>query len=48
MATPLGEKLTALIAANGPLGIADYMAHCLADPEYGYYATRDPLGRAGD
>jgi len=48
MATPLGKKLTALIAANGPLGIADYMAHCLADPEYGYYATRDPLGRAGD
>ena len=48
MATPLGEKLTAIIAENGPLGIADYMSHCLADPEHGYYATRDPLGSAGD
>jgi SAM-dependent MidA family methyltransferase len=48
MTTPLGEKLTATIAANGPLGIADYMDHCLADPEHGYYATRDPLGAAGD
>jgi SAM-dependent MidA family methyltransferase len=48
MATPLGEKLTAIIAANGPVSIADYMRHCLADPEHGYYATRDPLGPAGD
>jgi SAM-dependent MidA family methyltransferase len=48
MATPLGEKLTAIIAANGPISIADYMSHCLADPAYGYYATRDPLGPAGD
>ncbi|HSG95368.1 MAG TPA: class I SAM-dependent methyltransferase, partial [Afifellaceae bacterium] len=48
MTTPLGEKLKAVIAANGPLGIADYMHHCLADPEHGYYTTRDPLGSAGD
>ena len=48
MATPLGEKLTAIIAENGLLSIADYMSHCLADPEHGYYATRDPLGPAGD
>ena len=48
MATPLGEKLTAIIAANGPISLADYMAHCLADPEHGYYAIRDPLGPAGD
>ncbi|MEM8752342.1 MAG: SAM-dependent methyltransferase, partial [Pseudomonadota bacterium] len=26
----------------------DYMALCLSHPEHGYYATRDPLGRAGD
>jgi SAM-dependent MidA family methyltransferase len=48
MATPLGEKLTAIIAENGPISIADYMRHCLADPVDGYYATRDPLGPAGD
>jgi len=48
MATPLGEKLTAIITENGPISIADYMRHCLADPAHGYYATRDPLGAAGD
>lgn len=25
-----------------------YMALCLGHPQYGYYRTRDPLGRAGD
>ena len=25
-----------------------YMALCLGHPEHGYYATRDPLGAAGD
>lgn len=25
-----------------------YMAECLLNPEHGYYATRDPLGAAGD
>ncbi len=48
MATPLGERLTAIIAENGPISIADYMILCLADPEHGYYATHDPLGPAGD
>ncbi len=48
MATPLGKKLTAIITENGPISIADYMRHCLADPQHGYYATRDPLGTAGD
>ena len=28
--------------------VADYMAECLFDPDHGYYATRDPLGCAGD
>ncbi len=28
--------------------VADYMAECLHDPDNGYYATRDPLGKAGD
>ena len=25
-----------------------WMSACLADPDHGYYVTRDPLGRAGD
>lgn len=46
--TPLAEKMAALIRAAGPLTVADYMAMCLADPEYGYYMRREPFGRTGD
>ena len=46
--TPLTQKLRRLIAANGPMSVAEYMAHCLGDPEFGYYTTRDPFGAAGD
>jgi SAM-dependent MidA family methyltransferase len=46
--TPLGARLVARIRAEGPLSVADYMAECLLHPEFGYYATRDPLGAAGD
>ena len=46
--TPLGQRLVQRIAATGPITIADYMADCLLDPAHGYYATRDPLGAAGD
>jgi NADH dehydrogenase [ubiquinone] 1 alpha subcomplex assembly factor 7 len=46
--TPLAEKMAALIRASGPMTVADYMAMCLADPEYGYYMRREPFGRAGD
>jgi NADH dehydrogenase [ubiquinone] 1 alpha subcomplex assembly factor 7 len=28
--------------------LSDYMAECLLHPDHGYYATRDPLGQAGD
>lgn len=48
MKTPLAGILAARIAATGPITIADYMAECLLDPRYGYYATRDPFGAAGD
>ncbi|QLF70951.1 class I SAM-dependent methyltransferase [Peteryoungia desertarenae] len=48
MATPLAEKIKALIATNGPISVSDYFALCLADPEHGYYKTRHPFGRAGD
>ena len=47
-ATPLGDRLVALIEATGPMGVADYMAACLYDPEHGYYTTRDPFGTDGD
>ena len=46
--TPLGRRLFERIAATGPITVADYMAECLMHPEHGYYATRDPFGRAGD
>lgn len=46
--TPLGKKLRARIEADGPVSVAAWMEACLADPEHGYYRTRDPLGRAGD
>ena len=46
--TPLGQRIAAMIAANGPLSIADYMALCLFDPQHGYYTTRDPFGTQGD
>ncbi len=48
MSTRLAEKIKALIRANGPISITDYFALCLADPEYGYYRTREPFGRHGD
>lgn len=40
----LAERIAALIAAQGPLTVAEYMA--LAGDAY--YATRDPFGREGD
>lgn len=46
--TPLEHRLKALIRLNGPLSIADYMAICLGDPDYGYYMARDPFGPRGD
>ncbi|MFO7771049.1 MAG: SAM-dependent methyltransferase [Roseovarius gahaiensis] len=44
----LRDILTTRIAAQGPLTVAEYMAECLLHPTHGYYATRDPLGAAGD
>jgi SAM-dependent MidA family methyltransferase len=46
--TPLAEKLAATIRAGGPITVADYMAACLGDPEYGYYANRPAFGAEGD
>jgi len=44
----LRDILIARIRADGPMTLADYMADCLMHPTHGYYATRDPLGAAGD
>ena len=46
--TALARLLAERIAAMGPMTVADYMAECLLHPDHGYYATRDPLGAAGD
>jgi SAM-dependent MidA family methyltransferase len=46
--TPVETEIRRLIAAAGPMPVAQYMALCLAHPERGYYMTRDPLGAAGD
>jgi SAM-dependent MidA family methyltransferase len=40
---PLHRKLARLCAANGPMTLGEYMHACLADPEHGYYATRDSI-----
>lgn len=46
--TPLAEKIINLIQQTGPLKISDYFALCLADPDHGYYQSREPFGRSGD
>lgn len=42
------DYLRRRIRHDGPLSVADYMAEVLGNPNYGYYMTRDPFGRAGD
>ncbi len=46
--TPLEAEIRRRIAAAGPMPVNEYMALCLADPEHGYYTTRDPFGARGD
>ena len=45
---PLGERLKARIARDGPISVEAYMQACLTDPAGGYYATRQPIGGDGD
>jgi SAM-dependent MidA family methyltransferase len=40
----LGRRIAALIAAQGPISLAEFMTMALHDPAGGYYATRNPLG----
>ena len=44
----LADHLRGLIDAEGPITVARFMAQALGHPQLGYYATRDPLGVAGD
>ncbi len=44
----LKDRIAGLIAAQGPISVAQYMSLALHDPQAGYYANRDPLGRSGD
>ena len=46
--TPLTALLLDRIAAQGPLGLHEYMAECLLHPQHGYYTTRPPFGTEGD
>ena len=47
-AASLESEIRRLIAAAGPMPIAEYMRLCLTHPQYGYYINRDPLGSGGD
>ncbi|WP_026380962.1 class I SAM-dependent methyltransferase [Afifella pfennigii] len=44
----LEARLKQLIGANGPMSIAAWMAHCLADEAAGYYRSGAPIGAGGD
>ena len=44
----LCELISARIAQNGPISLADYMAECLLHPTFGYYTTHVPFGEKGD
>ena len=44
----LCQRLAGLIAAQGPLSVAQFMAAALMDPDYGYYTHQTPFGEQGD
>ncbi|MBI3760023.1 MAG: SAM-dependent methyltransferase, partial [Deltaproteobacteria bacterium] len=46
--TPLLPLLRRMIAEQGPISVAAYMALALGHPRHGYYMTRDPFGVRGD
>ena len=45
---PLETEIRRRIQAAGPMPVNEYMALCLTDHRWGYYATRDPFGARGD
>ncbi|WP_332060517.1 class I SAM-dependent methyltransferase [Bartonella sp. CB74] len=46
--TTLKEKIKEIITLNGPITVSQYMTLALTDPQFGYYQTQTPFGRAGD
>ncbi|MEM1364209.1 MAG: SAM-dependent methyltransferase [Pseudomonadota bacterium] len=46
--TAMDARIREMIAMDGPMSIATYMAHCLYDPNHGYYTTGVPFGADGD
>ena len=42
------RELREIIAQEGPIPLDRYMNLALSHPRYGYYATREPFGAAGD
>ena len=46
--SPLQSEINKLIKSSGPMPVWRYMELCLLHPQYGYYVSRDPLGREGD
>ena len=46
--TSLEALIGARVAEGGPMRLDAFMALALGHPTLGYYATRDPLGAAGD
>ena len=42
------DSLGRLIALQGPITVARFMAEALTHPRDGYYMRADPLGAAGD
>jgi NADH dehydrogenase [ubiquinone] 1 alpha subcomplex assembly factor 7 len=46
--SPLQSEIKKLIKASGPMPVWRYMELCLTHPQFGYYVSRDPLGREGD
>src|SRR5437764_7941428 len=47
-ATEFAARIARQIRRDGPISVAAFMARALHDPQAGYYARHDPLGRAGD
>jgi NADH dehydrogenase [ubiquinone] 1 alpha subcomplex assembly factor 7 len=44
----LQSEIKKLIKTSGPMPVWRYMELCLTHPKFGYYVSRDPLGREGD
>jgi SAM-dependent MidA family methyltransferase len=42
------NEIRTVIKSSGPMPVWRYMELCLMHPRYGYYVSRDPLGREGD